>query len=306
MIPTKATLDGFSMAYQDLPGDGTPWLFVHGVGSSMTTWGDLPQALAGIGRRVISVDLIGHGSSEGGNGDFSLGANASALRDLLDLLEIDQVHLVGHSFGGGVSLQFSYQFPERVRSLVLISSGGLGRDVHVGLRAASLPGSEWFLRAAVSPRVVTALGWSATALSKVGLRHRGISARTLTKLEQLQDEQRLNGFVCTVRSVVGPQGQRVQALDKLGRLRPEDVLIIWGDADSMVPMAHGVTAHELLPGSHFVCVPDAGHHPHDDAPDRVYLELLAHLGRTENERVAHREPPSPYLGERQPHGDTQV
>lgn len=293
MNPSIAALDGLSLAYHDTAGTGTPLLLVHGVGSSMTTWGELPRTLSETGRRVITVDLIGHGASCGGNGDFSLGANASALRDLLDHLGVERVHLIGHSFGGGVSLQFAYQFPERIESLVLISSGGLGTDVHAGLRAASLPGSEWVLRAAVSPRVVRILGWTASTLGTLGLRHRGISERTLVKLQQLQDERRLIGFVSTVRSVVGPEGQRVQALDKLGRLRPENVLIIWGDADSMVPMEHGITAHGLLPGSHFVQVPDAGHHPHDDAPDRVYLELLSHLGRVEVSAEVGRSPRTP-------------
>ena len=189
--------------------------------------------------RHIAVDLIGHGAYISGNGDFSLGANASAIRDLLDALQIDRVHLVGHSYGGGVSLQFTYQFPARVASLVLMSSGGLGADVHFGLRAASLPGSELVLRAAVSRRVVSTLPWTLSTLSKVGLRHRGVSERTLAKLQRLQEESRLTGFVSTVRGVIGPEGQRVQAIDRLAGMSPESVLIIWGDADAMLPVEHG-------------------------------------------------------------------
>ncbi|MDP4675984.1 MAG: alpha/beta hydrolase [Candidatus Nanopelagicales bacterium] len=274
---SRVELDGVSLAYSDTGGSTIPLLMVHGVGSSTATWGSLPAELAAAGQRVICVDLIGHGESRGGNGDFSLGANASTLRDLLDALGIQQVHIVGHSFGGGVSMQFSYQFPERVRSVVLISSGGLGTDVHFGLRAASLPGSEWVLRQAVHPRVLRLLDLGAEALGTVGLRHRGVSSHTVTKMRQLQDAYRLGGFVSTVRSVVGPEGQRVQALDKLQRLQGERVTIMWGDADAMVPMEHGQRAHELLPGSRFVQVVDAGHHPHDDAPDRVMLELLRHI-----------------------------
>jgi pimeloyl-ACP methyl ester carboxylesterase len=232
------------------------------------------------------VDLIGHGASNSGNGDFSLGANASAIRDLLDSLEIARVHLIGHSYGGGVSLQFTYQFPERVASLVLMSSGGLGTDVHFGLRAASLPGSELVLRAAVSPRVVNSLHWTRSALGRVGLRHRGVSERTLVKLQRLQEDRRLSGFVSTVRGVIGPEGQRVQAVDRLARLQSQHVLIIWGNADSMLPIEHGRRAHELVPGSHFVEIADAGHHPHEDAPDRVLLEILGHLSRVDAKETA--------------------
>lgn len=286
LVRREVDLHGLRLAYADSPGTGTPILLVHGVGSSIDSWVDVGESLAAAGRHVIAVDLIGHGASNSGNGDFSLGANASAIRDLLDALQIDRVHLIGHSYGGGVSLQFTYQFPERVASLVLMSSGGLGSDVHFGLRAASLPGSEMVLRAAVSTRVVNSLHWTRSALGKVGLRHRGVSERTLTKLQRLQDEGRLEGFVSTVRGVIGLEGQRVQAVDRLAKLRPQHVLIIWGDADAMLPIEHGRRAHELVPGSHFVEIADAGHHPHDDAPDRVFLEILGHLARVESMTTA--------------------
>ncbi len=285
-VRREIDLHGLRLAYAESAGTGTPVLLVHGVGSSIDSWSDVGESLAGAGRHVIAVDLIGHGASNSGNGDFSLGANASAIRDLLDSLEIARVHLVGHSYGGGVSLQFGYQFPERVASLVLMSSGGLGTDVHFGLRAASLPGSEMFLRAAVSPRVVNSLHWTRSALSKVGLRHRGVSERTLAKLQRLQDESRLTGFVSTVRGVIGLEGQRVQAVDRLAKLQPQHVLIIWGDADAMLPIEHGRRAHEIVPGSYFVEIADAGHHPQDDAPDRVFLEILGHLSRVEAEATA--------------------
>jgi pimeloyl-ACP methyl ester carboxylesterase len=289
----EADLHGLRLAYAESPGSGIPVVLIHGVGSSIDSWGDVGDSLAAAGRHVIAVDLIGHGASNSGNGDFSLGANASAIRDLLDALEIDRVHLIGHSYGGGVSLQFTYQFPERVASLVLMSSGGLGSDVHFGLRAASLPGSEMVLRAAVSPRVVNTLHRTRSALSRIGLRHRGVSERTLAKLQRLQDESRLTGFVSTVRGVIGPEGQRVQAVDRLAGLSPEHVLIIWGDADAMLPVEHGRRAHAILHGSHFVEIADAGHHPQDDAPDRVFLEILGHLARVETATTADDLPAMP-------------
>jgi pimeloyl-ACP methyl ester carboxylesterase len=271
-----AALPGHEIAYVELPGAGVPILLVHGVGSSIDTWGDIPQRLAAAGRAVVAVDLLGHGGSDVGNGDFSLGANASAIRDLLDHLGHERIHLVGHSLGGGVSLQLAYQFPQRIESLTLISSGGLGADVGLSLRAASLPGSELVLRAASSERSVRSARWLAGRLAARGITPEALNPRALAKLEDMRDARRLAAFLSTVRSVVGPDGQRVSALAKMSGLDPHRVLIIWGDRDPMLPMQHGVDAHAMLPGSRFVVVEGASHHPHTHAPQLVVDELLAH------------------------------
>ena len=272
-----AALPGLDLSYVELRGAGTPLVLLHGVGSSIDSWGDIPQRLAAQGRTVVAVDLLGHGGSSAGNGDFSLGSHASAVRDLLDHLgHVGPLHVVGHSLGGGVALQFAYQFPDRVASMTLVSSGGLGPDVGVPLRAASLPGSELVLRAACSPGVVRTMTRTGVALGRVGLTPTLFSPRAIAKLEALRDERRLAGFLSTVRSVVGRDGQRVSALDKMQGLDPSRVLIIWGDRDPMLPMAHGLDAHDRLPGSRLVVVPGAGHHPHTDDPDLVTRELLVH------------------------------
>ncbi len=279
-----AALPGHEIAYVELPGQGTPLVLLHGVGSSIDTWGDIPQRLAEAGRTVVAVDLLGHGGSDAGNGDFSLGAHASAVRDLLDHLgRTGPVHLVGHSLGGGVALQLAYQFPDRIESMTLISSGGLGSDVGVPLRAASLPGSELVLRLACSERVVSLARRSSQWLQKLSIDAEVLSPHALEKLEVLRDEQRRRAFLSTVRSVVGPDGQRVSALQKMGGLDPERVLIVWGDRDPMLPIEHGRAAAALLPGSRFVVVPGAAHHPHTYDPDTVTAELLAH---TTERRVA--------------------
>jgi len=225
---------------------------------------------------VVAVDLLGHGGSDVGNGDFSLGSNATAIRDLLDHLGIARVHLVGHSLGGGVSLQLAYQFPEKIESLTLISSGGLGQDVGLSLRAASLPGSELVLRLASAEKSVRGARWLARRLAAHGIEPEVLGPRALAKLDDLRDVRRLAAFLSTVRSVVGPDGQRVSALAKMSGLDPHRVLIIWGDRDPMLPMQHGLDAHALLPGSRFVVVEGASHHPHTHAPEQVVAELLAH------------------------------
>lgn len=266
MTLQTVTLHGDQLSYELHRGSGIPVLLIHGVGSSTHTWTDVIARLHGAGRTVVAVDLLGHGESGAGNGDFSLGANASCIRDLLDHLGMDRVHVVGHSLGGGVSLQFQYQFPARVESLTLISSGGLGPEVSFGLRAASLPGSEVVFRAITDDRV---LGW---------LRRGALSDRAADKLQRLQDDGRRQAFLATVRSVVGPQGQLVCATDKFGSVTdPASVLIIWGETDAIIPLDHGARAHEMLKGSHFVVIPGAGHHPHEDSPELVGESILRHV-----------------------------
>ena len=138
-----AILNGQKYSYVD-SGDGPAVLFIHGLTGSHRNWAHLVDRLKA-NHRVLAPDLFGHGASAKPMGDYSLGAHAATLRDLLDRLGINRVTLVGHSFGGGIAMQFCYLFPERVERLVLVSSGGLGRDVSALLRSATLPGAEWVL-----------------------------------------------------------------------------------------------------------------------------------------------------------------
>jgi pimeloyl-ACP methyl ester carboxylesterase len=276
------SLNGTEISYRYFRGHGTPVLLVHGVGSSMDTWSELYSRLSDSGRPVVVVDLFGHGKSGAGNGDYSLGANATMLRDILNFLDIDQVHLVGHSLGGGVSMQMYYQFPDRITSLTLIASGGLGTEVGVSLRAATLPGSELVIRVISRPEVTSTLKHVVGVLGVFGIRRHGFDNRLVQTLQDLNDEARLSGFVSTLRSVIGITGQRVSALDRLTLVEPERTLIIWGDSDPMLPSAHGYALHELLPGSRMVLVTDSGHDPHGDNPELVFNELVAHIARTED------------------------
>ena len=157
------SLHGRDLAVSEYPGTGVPLLLVHGLGSSTQTWLDVPQRLAATGAHVIAVDLPGHGESSKLPGDYSLGAMANSLRDLLDHLGIDRAHFVGHSLGGGVTMQFQYQFPERIASIALVSSGGLGEEIFPLLRAASLPGADLVIRAAINNRTLNAASWGGAA-----------------------------------------------------------------------------------------------------------------------------------------------
>jgi pimeloyl-ACP methyl ester carboxylesterase len=270
----RITLHGREVAYRDLPGTGIPVLLVHGIGSSSDTWGDVPERLASSGLRVLAIDLPGHGESSRGGGDYSLGSLASTLRDLLDELHIERVHLVGHSLGGGVSMQFVYQFPERVASMVLESSGGLGEEAFTGLRAASLPGSEVVIRWAINEKTLKGAAWVGRRLDRFGVAPHALTPQALQTVSWLTEQDRRTAFLATLRSVVSPKGQTVSALDKLHLMEGSRVLIIWGDKDPMIPIKHGENAHGLLAGSQFVVFPGAGHEPHMHDPQR-FADLVA-------------------------------
>ena len=280
-VATAAVLvqHGRELAYREITGTGIPIMLIHGIGSSSITWGDIPDRLAATGAHVIVVDLPGHGQSSKQPGDYSLGALASALRDLIDHLGIARVHLVGHSLGGGVALQFSYQFPERVRSIVLVASGGLGVEAFTGLRAAALPGSELAIRWAINDHTLAAASWVGRQLNRVGLAPHALSPGALETASWLADEDRRTAFLSTLRSVVNVKGQRVSALEKLHLLNGSSVLIIWGDSDPMIPMEHGVNAHGLLPGSRLVIFPGATHEPHVQDPQRFTDLIVDHSQR---------------------------
>src|SRR3978361_247693 len=137
------TIHGYRRAFR-VSGSGPAILLIHGVGDNSTTWETVQTRLA---QRftVIAPDLLGHGESDKPRADYSVAAFANGMRDLLTVLGVDRVTLVGHSMGGGVAMQFAYQFPERTDRLGRGSTGGLGREVNPLLILASLPGAEALL-----------------------------------------------------------------------------------------------------------------------------------------------------------------
>lgn len=269
----QVTLHGRAVSYLDhVPADGAhagPVLvMLHGVGSGADGWNAPAEQLAERGFRAISIDLPGHGFSERAPGDYSLGAMASTVRDLLDHLGLAQVVLLGHSLGGGVSLQFQYQYPSYVAGLVLVSSGGLGRDANMFLRLASLPGAGLVMKAGLNRRTVAAVGSFRGAVRRVARQPEFLSDRVMGRIHRLSDEDGRHSFLATLRSVVDFSGQRVSALDKLHLTNAVPVLIVWGRRDSIIPLAHGERAHEFLESSELVVFEDTGHEPHRKEPQR--------------------------------------
>ena len=168
---------------------------------------------------MIAPDLIGHGDSATPRGDYSLGAHAASIRDLLAAIGIERATIVGHSLGGGVAMQFFYQFPQRTERLVLVSSGGLGHEVSPLLRGAALPGATALLSLATRPRVLAASPARRRAATAAWLGQGRLPASVARALQPLEEPGAREAFLQTLRSVIDVRGQRVSARDRLYLLR---------------------------------------------------------------------------------------
>ncbi len=261
-------------------GDGPPLLLVHGITSSSRTWKSVMSKLAGK-HTVIAPDLLGHGRSAKPQGDYSLGAYASGMRDLLVTLDIPKVTVVGHSLGGGIAMQFAYQFPDRISRLVLVDSGGIGREVNPALRAAALPGAEYVLPLLFTPTLHDAGLKVRNFLAGIGLRGSADMEGVAEGFASLTEADARRAFVHTVRSVIDPTGQRVSAADRLYLTAEIPSMIVWGDHDRIIPVDHATVAHELMPGSRLEIFSGAGHFPFNDDPDRFVRVLEDFIASTE-------------------------
>jgi pimeloyl-ACP methyl ester carboxylesterase len=266
-------------------GSGPALLLLHGMTNSSQTWEGVAPYLSDR-FTLIAPDLLGHGESATPRGDYSLGAHASGARDILTALGIERATVVGHSLGGGIAMQFAYQFPERCERLVLVSSGGLGREVHVVLRAAALPGADFVLPLLTSAGLLSVGRGVGGVLRRLGLppsEDLDVLGRGFASLDSAGSRQ---AFLHTVRAVIEPGGQRVSAQSRLALAALLPTLIVWGERDSIIPVAHGVAAHEAMPGSRFEVFPGAGHMPHDADPERFAALLVDFWESTEPAQLA--------------------
>jgi pimeloyl-ACP methyl ester carboxylesterase len=276
-----ATLHGRLVTYAEA-GDGPVLLLIHGMGGTYENWRAVLEPLARH-HRVLAPDLPGHGGSAPGPGDYSLGAFAVGLRDLLTTLGHERATLVGHSLGGGIAMQLAYQFPEVTERLVLVSTGGLGPEVSPVLRAAALPGADLFI--AATARMASAAGAAVgRGLGAVGLRPNVDVAEVARGYASLADSDRRSAFLATLRSVVGSGGQRVDASDRLYLTGDTPVLIMWGARDPIIPVHHGERAHEAIPGSRLEIFDGVGHLPQLEVPGRFVAALERFLEETEPAR----------------------
>jgi pimeloyl-ACP methyl ester carboxylesterase len=279
----EIVLHGHRVSFRSA-GTGPVVVLVHGITSTSATWAKVLPYLAEH-YTVVAPDLIGHGESAKPRGDYSLGAYASGVRDLLLALGHERATYVGHSLGGGVAMQLAYQFPEQCERLVLVSSGGLGREINALLRAASLPGSELVLPLLVDDRVLGLGRLAGRLLGRIGLRVHTDVEEVLRGHASLSDGATRAAFLHTLRTIVDLRGQRVDATDRLYLAEAIPFLIVWGERDPIIPADHGRAAHRLVAGSRLEVFPTAGHFPHLDDPLRFVRILEDFIDTTQPAQV---------------------
>ncbi|TXI39454.1 MAG: alpha/beta fold hydrolase, partial [Mycobacterium sp.] len=242
-------------------------LLLHGMAGSSQTWRSVIRPLSRK-YRVIAPDLLGHGSSAKPRSDYSLGAFAVLLRDLLDELGVARATVVGHSLGGGVAMQFVYQHPDYCERLVLIGSGGLGPDVGWTLRLLSAPGAELIMPIIAPQPVLTAGEKVRSWVAKMGIESpRG--GEIWNAYSSFSDAETRQAFLRTLRSVVDYRGQAVSALNRLNVRADMPIMAIWGEQDAIIPVQHAYAALEARPDARVEVMPGVGHFPQVERPTEV-------------------------------------
>ena len=280
------TIHGHRRAYV-VTGSGPALLLLHGLGCDHTTWAPVIDSLA---RRytVIAPDLLGHGESDKPRADYSVGGYANGMRDLLTVLGIDRVSVVGHSFGGGVAMQFAYQFPERTERLILVGSGGLGPEVTPAIRAITTPGFHQAMGLLTLPGVRHVGTAGMRALAATGVR----ATRDLTELADIYDsfkDPRTRAAIRhVVRAVVDWRGQIVTMADRAYLTEAMPMCVVWGRNDQVIPVRHAGNAAALAPSARVEIIPNAGHFPHKDHPQR-FVKIVNDFIRSTEPAVYERD-----------------
>lgn len=254
-------------------------LLIHGMAGSSYTWRELIPRLQSR-YHVIAPDLPGHGESSLEFDDYSLGAMASTLRDLLVVKGITRCTVVGQSLGGGVAMQFLYQYPDFCERIALIGSGGLGKEVNWILRLLAVPGTELLLTGAAAPFFV-----SAGDKVRGFFRSKGVRAVSLEEpwaaYASLGQPGHRRTFFKTLRAVVDGRGQAVSAVNRLHVAGTLPFQLIWGDRDPIIPVSHGYDTQQAMPGSRLEIVEGTGHYPHVEDPDAVERIMVDFMESTE-------------------------
>jgi pimeloyl-ACP methyl ester carboxylesterase len=274
---------GHEVAYRT-GGQGPLVLLVHGMAGSSAMW-DPAIPLLEPHLSYLAPDLPGHGRSAKPRSDYSLGAQASFLRDLMVTLGHERATIVGQSLGGGIALQFAYQYPERCERLVLVCAGGLGEEVTPLLRALTLPGVDLVLPLAFQPLYRQVVDGVVGLMARIGLQPTPVARETWRSYCSLIDPETRRAFLATLNAVVDLQGQRVSAKDRLYLASSLPTMVVWGDADPIIPVEHAHEAHAAIPGSRLELFPGAGHYPHCEDPERFAEVLVDFVRSTEAARL---------------------
>jgi pimeloyl-ACP methyl ester carboxylesterase len=258
----SVVVDGNRISYLDCGDASSPVvLLVHGMLSDSGTWTDNLEPLGARGLRAIAIDLLGHGESDAPRGPYLLDDYAILLDGFLEALDLKSATICGHSLGGAIAVHFGYHYPDRVERLVLVSAGGLGREVSPALRMLTLPGAEAVTGAVLGRKSVQRLLRSPRV-------HRvaGVTPERLVNLRRVgrslfRDDLRA-AFFRSLRGVIAPSGQRGSFLEMEYLAAHLPTLLVWSDRDVIIPVAHAHHTHENLPGSELLVFPGGGHEPH--------------------------------------------
>ncbi len=283
------TLHGHRRAFVKA-GNGPALLLLHGLACDHTTW---DPVIARLAERytVIAPDLLGHGASAKPRADYSLGGYANGMRDLLTVLDVDRVTVVGHSFGGGVAMQFSYQFPERTERLMLVSAGGLGREVTPLIKAVQGFGWEPVMRLVTRPGIRHLVTGAMRASTGLWPRHTRDLDEVADIVESWADRRTRFAIRHLVRAVIDWRGQIVTMSDRAYLTEAMPLAVIWGEDDQVLPARHLEIARTLAPGAITELFPASGHFPHKDHPEAFVAFVDRFMTETEpaeysRERIA--------------------
>jgi pimeloyl-ACP methyl ester carboxylesterase len=266
---------GHTIAYQEAgPADGPVVILLHGLASDGDTWDRAIGPLAAHGLRVIALDLLGHGQSDKPQSEYLLDDFIESVAEFLDAVGLTSATLCGHSFGGAIAMYFGTRYPERVDRVVLVSAGGLGREVHPVLRAAALRMAPAVLRAALRPRLRSLYG-------RPGL-HRMLRL-TPDNVTNLRRAARALGspsgqasFFASLRGVIEPSGQRSASAEMRAFAERVPMLLIWNRGDPVIPLAHAQAhAARAHMSARLVVFPERGHEPHRRSAERFASEVAA-------------------------------
>jgi pimeloyl-ACP methyl ester carboxylesterase len=271
-------LHGHRVTYRTA-GKGPVIVLIHGITGNSEQWDRVVRLLAER-YTLLAPDLLGHGRSAKPRGDYSLGAYAASIRDMLIALGHRRATVIGHSLGGGVAMQFAYEYPVFCERLALVSSGGLGPEVHPLLRAATLPGAELVLPLIAHSRLTSVGGGIGQLLARFGLEAGPDLAELARGYASLADADSRQAFLHTLRAVIDPRGQRVSATDRLYLSAMMPSLVVWGKRDPLIPIHHADIAHRAMPGSRLE-VFDAGHFPFLEDPIRFAQVVTEFIEETE-------------------------
>jgi pimeloyl-ACP methyl ester carboxylesterase len=279
------TIHGYRRAFVKT-GSGPVLLLLHGMACDHSTWDAVIPRLAE-SYTVIAPDLLGHGQSDKPRADYSVGGYANGMRDLLTVLGVDKVTVVGHSLGGGVAMQFAYQYPERTERLVLVAAGGLGSEVNASIRAVTLPGFDTVMGVLTLPGLRQLTTSALRAVAEVG----PSAARDFDEIadivDRLHDPRTRRAMRHVVSTCVDWRGQIISMMDRAYLTQAMPICVVWGDDDHVIPTRHSDIARQIAPGAVVEVIGDAGHFPHKEHPER-FVEILDGFVRSTQPATYHR------------------